>query len=409
MADQSAPNGSPSKAEYQRKPKQTEFEDDDGNKITKNAWKKLQKKKKAEQRAAVKAAKAAQNPQKVNESNLSPNQYFELRTAMVAAEEVKGKHAYPHKFQVSQSIPQYLKTYTNLQVGEEMNNVTVSLAGRVMGMRAMSKNLRFYDGQADGASVQFVANAKAFVYKGSGDRKQAFLDQHQNIRRGDIVGCTGYPGKTKAGELSIFATDTLLLSPCLRMLPSNTAEKGAQGLTSQETRYRQRYLDLILRDKTRQIFYTRAKIIAYVRRFLDSRGFLEVETPMLNQMAGGAAAKPFRTWHNDLGIPMYLRIAPELYLKELIVGGLDRVYEIGRLFRNEGIDMTHNPEFTTCEFYCAYWDYNDLMDITEEMISGLVYSLFGSYKVKYTRPSSHGGQSSDEEKSEGEVIEIDFQ
>jgi len=407
MAEKAAPNGT-DKKEYERKPKQTEFFDDDGNKITKNAWKKLQKKKAAEAKAAAKAAKASKGPKKVNESNLSPNQYFELRTAMVAAEEEKGNHAYPHKFEVSQSIPQFLKTYNGLKPSEEMNNVAVSVAGRVMGMRAMSKNLRFYDVQADGASVQIVANAKAFQMKGKGNPKQAFLAEHQNIRRGDIIGATGYPGKTKAGELSVFATNTTLLSPCLRMLPSNV---HGHGITSQETRYRQRYLDLILRDKTRQIFYTRAKIIAYVRRFLDSRGFLEVETPMLNQMAGGAAAKPFKTWHNDLGIPMFLRIAPELYLKELIVGGLDRVYEIGRQFRNEGIDMTHNPEFTTCEFYCAYWDYNDLMDVTEEMVSGLVHSLFGSYKVKYTRPPSHSSSETVDsgEAKEGEVIEIDFQ
>ena len=165
---------------------------------------------------------------------------------MVAAEEAKGNHSYPHKFQVSQSIPQYLKTYENLKASEEMNNVTVSVAGRVMGMRAMSKNLRFYDIQADGASVQFVANFSAFKMDGKGNKKQAFLEQHQNIRRGDIIGATGYPGKTKAGELSVFATNTLLLSPCLRMLPSNT---HGHGITSQETRYRQRYLDLILRDK----------------------------------------------------------------------------------------------------------------------------------------------------------------
>ena len=158
--------------------------------------------------------------------------------------------------------------------------------------------------------------------------------------------------------------------------------------------------------------------MAYIRRFLDSRGFLEVETPMLNQMAGGAAAKPFKTFHNDLGIPMFLRIAPELYLKMLIVGGLDRVYEIGRQFRNEGIDMTHNPEFTTCEFYCAYWDYNDLMNITEEMVSGLVYQIKGSYKVKYHPNAEHGGyvesehdeKKNDENKDskENEVIELDF-
>eukprot|EP01084_Bolivina_argentea_P130890 231068_1 len=391
MADkqQSSPKakGTKPKKEYERKPKQTEWFDDEGNKISKSAWKKLQKKKASAARQAAKKPKT----QKVNESTLSPNQYFELRSKMVSDEEAKGNTTYPHKFNVTTSIPQTVASYKELQPNEQLNKKSLSVAGRVMHMRAMSKNLRFYDIQADGASIQVVAN------KNDCKDQANFLSQHRNIRRGDLIGCTGYPGKTKAGELSVFAHDTVLLSPCLRMLP--VSDSHGHGITHQETRYRQRYLDLILRNKTREIFCTRAKIIAYVRRFLDSRGFLEVETPILNQMAGGAAAKPFATFHNELGIPMFLRIAPELYLKMLIVGGLDRVYEIGRQFRNEGIDMTHNPEFTTCEFYCAYWDYNDLMSVTEEMVSGLVYSLKGSYKVKYTQTTEEKGD---------EEIEIDF-
>merc|ERR1719247_2527548 len=164
----------------------------------------------------------------------------------------------------------------------------------------------------------------------------------------------------------------------MHMLP-----KTHQSFSDQNTRYRQRYLDMIINAETRQTFQIRAKIISYVRRFLDERGFIEVETPMMNQVAGGAAAKPFMTHHNDLNIDMFMRIAPELALKQLVVGGFDRVYEIGRQFRNEGIDLTHNPEFTSMEFYMAYADYQDLMNMAEEMVSGMVFAIHGTYKIKY--------------------------
>lgn len=169
-----------------------------------------------------------------------------------------------------------------------------------------------------------------------------------------------------------------LLAPCLRVIPTLY-----YGVKEQETRYRQRYLDLMFTEKVRQIFETRAKVISYIRQYLDERKFLEVETPVLSSVVGGASAKPFKTLHNQMKMEMYMRIAPELNLKMLVVGGLDRVYEIGRQFRNEGIDSSHNPEFTTCEFYMAYADYNDVITMTEELLSGLVKSLHGTNKVKF--------------------------
>jgi len=184
------------------------------------------------------------------------------------------------------------------------------------------------------------------------------------LRRGDIIGVEGNPGKSKRGELSIFPKKLTLLSPCMHMVP--------RLLTNVEVRFRQRYLDLMLHPEKRRIFEVRSQCVNYVRRFLDEKNFLEVETPMMNTIHGGATARPFKTVHNELNIDMFMRVAPELYLKMLVVGGLDRVYEIGRQFRNEGMDMTHNPEFTTCEFYMAYADYHDLMDMTETMISGMV-------------------------------------
>jgi len=157
-----------------------------------------------------------------------------------------------------------------------------------------------------------------------------------------------------------------------------------------DTRYRQRYLDLIVNNSTKSIFRTRAMILEFVRSFLTSHDFVEVETPMMNMIPGGATAKPFVTYHNDLSMDLFMRVAPELYLKMLIVGGMDRVFEIGKNFRNEGLDMTHNPEFTACEFYWAYADYNDLMSFTEKMLSEMVFKIKGSYKIKYSNRDPQG-------------------
>lgn len=233
-----------------------------------------------------------------------------------------------------------------------------------------------------------------------------FQDQHEPLRRGDIIGIVGFPGRTNPknrdeGELSIFAKEIVLLTPCLHQLPGEY-----YGFKDKEQRYRQRYLDLIVNDTTRNTFITRAKMITFIRKFFDERDFIEVETPMMNAIPGGATAKPFKTFHNELGMELYMRVAPELYLKELIVGGLERVYEIGRQFRNEGIDLTHNPEFTTCEFYQAFADVYDVMDLTEELVSGLVKHITGSYETRFHTQKYE--EIDDEEKKAAEVYTVNW-
>lgn len=299
---------------------------------------------------------------------LDPRKYFENRSKEIKDFIESGRvDPYPHKFHVSISIPEYVKKYTSLDHGVTSNK-TESVSGRIMSARFSGKKLAFYDLVGGSGKVQVIA-----VWQ---QMKDSFDEITKIIHRGDIVGVIGSPSRSKSGELSITASEIKLLSPCLRMLP-----KIHYGYKDQELRYRYRYVDLIMNEGVRNKFLIRSKIISFIRSYLESMGFLEVETPSMNVIAGGAAAKPFITHHNDLKVDLYMRVSPELYLKELIVGGLERVFEIGKVFRNESLTPNHNPEFTSMEFYMAYADMYDLMTISEELVSGVVKHIFGTCKI----------------------------
>jgi lysyl-tRNA synthetase class 2 len=292
------------------------------------------------------------------------------RHARIREIEALGFRAYGQRFDFTHTIPHVLAEYTPKSVEELAEpKVTVKLCGRIHTLRRMGKA---------GFAHLLQSGEKLQVYV----RKDAVSERdyalYQLLDIGDLIGVTGYLFRTRTGELSVHVEELTFLSKTLLSMP----EKW-HGLEDVETRYRQRYLDLIANPDVQKTFVTRAKIISSMRRQLESRGFVEVETPMMQPLYGGAAARPFITHHNTLDVELYLRIAPELYLKRLIVGGLDRVYEINRNFRNEGVSTHHNPEFTMLEFYQAYTDYMGLMDLSVELLQQTAIDATGSPVVEY--------------------------
>ena len=252
---------------------------------------------------------------------------------------------------------------------EAMENTEVALAGRVMAKREMGK-ATFLDISDDKGRIQ--------LYVKQNDVGEAVFEEVKKGDIGDIIGVEGFVFKTRMGEISVHCKTVTLLSKSLRPLPEKY-----HGLTNQELKYRQRYVDLIMNPDARRTFEIRSRFISHIRTFLDDRGYIEVETPVLNTISGGATARPFITHHNTLGLDMYMRIALELHLKRLIVGGIERVYEIGRVFRNEGMSTKHNPEYTLLELYETYADYNDMMDIVEGIISSAAQKILGVVKLQW--------------------------
>ncbi|MGH9468869.1 MAG: lysine--tRNA ligase [Terriglobia bacterium] len=282
-----------------------------------------------------------------------------------------GFERYPRKFPFTHTLPQVAAEYSS-RTAEELNNerVQVRAAGRVMALRPHGK-AGFAHLAGGGARLQIYVRLDAV-----GERD---FELFKLLDLGDVIGVEGYLFRTRTGELTVHAERLYLLAKGLLPLP----EKW-HGLADVEVRYRQRYLDLMVNEEVRRVFESRSRVIRAAREFLDGEGYMEVETPMMQPLAGGAAARPFITHHNALDIDLYLRVAPELYLKRLLVGGLDRVYEINRNFRNEGISTQHNPEFTMLEFYQAYADYRDMMALTERLLRYIALAVLGKLDFEFS-------------------------
>ncbi|MES2218585.1 MAG: lysine--tRNA ligase [Pseudomonadota bacterium] len=297
------------------------------------------------------------------------NELIALRRAKLAASRERGI-AFPNKFRRDSLAADLHDQYGDKTEPElESNPAVVKIAGRIMTRRMM--------GKASFLTVQDMSG-RIQLYVRQDEIGDEVYEEFKQWDMGDIIGAEGMIFKTKTGELSVRVRQIFLLTKSLRPLPDKY-----HGLTDQELRYRQRYLDLMVNEETRKTFIIRTKIVDTIREFLKSRNFLEVETPMMQVLPGGAAARPFITHHNVLDMPLYLRIAPELYLKRLVVGGFERVFEINRNFRNEGLSVRHNPEFTMLEFYQAYADYHDLMDLTESLFKQLAQDVMGTMHITY--------------------------
>jgi lysyl-tRNA synthetase, class II len=295
---------------------------------------------------------------------------FDLRKQKLAEIEKLGQTAYPNQFPATHTIPAVREKWDSATAEElETVRVTVAVAGRIMAIRAQGK-AGFATLQQQGQRLQIYVRLDAVGEQG--------FALYKLLDLGDHVGVTGYLFRTRTGELTIHVERLTFLAKAMLALPEKF-----HGLADVELRYRQRYVDLFANLDSRQVFVKRAKTLQAMRRFFDERGYVEVETPMMQQIAGGAAARPFKTHHNALDQDLFLRIAPELYLKRLVVGGMDRVYEINRNFRNEGVSTQHNPEFTMLEFYQAYANYQDLMQITEDLMAFVAQEVNGTTVTEF--------------------------
>ena len=298
----------------------------------------------------------------------SEKEIYEFRKQKIAFLNDISSDSFPTKFNESTKISNIINEHRDIEVGMH-TGISVTVRGRLLNARSFGK-LLFYDILDQSGKIQLLVN--------SGEIEDVYLRLFENFDIGDIIAVNGEVIKTKKGELSIKVNQSTILSKSLRSFP----EKW-HGLKDKETRFRQRYLDLIVNPESKKILETRSKVVKLIREYLHENSFVEVETPILQTKAGGAIAKPFTTHHNALGLDMYLRIAPELYLKRLIIGGFEKVFELGKIFRNEGIDQTHLPEFTMLESYQAYVDANSVMDMVEDMCTYVFKNLETDTKLHF--------------------------